>query len=538
LGETFFGELKRYVRFDAEAGDALRRLRPHAAPRFVRITEEFYARLDEHEEARRVISGEEQRGRLRLALMQWMDRLLSGPWDEDYYQARTRIGRIHVRVGLPQRYMFGAMNVLRARLLEVAEQALAGDPPALHRTRQALDRILDLELAIMLEAYSEAFLEKAQQAERLEKRLLEARLAMTEARYREIVETAEAPIATMDAVGTVELLNRRCEEMCATPREQAMGQNWLDLFIMEDQRAEVMERFEAALAGRWAGPFEAVCLRRPDRRVRWHFTSLPDAVGPALCAMGLDVTEEHDLAIRTRRAERLAALGTLAAGLAHEIRNPLNAAALQLDVLRRRLGRRSGADVEGALETSEVVRGEIGRLASLVDEFLQFARPRALRLAWHDLRATLAEVVSLLEPYLREVGVRLDMEPGPQVEAEFDEERIKQVVHNLVRNAAEAAGPSGRVRVAVSLRDAGAVVEVEDNGPGLPQQDQSQIFEPFYTTKPGGTGLGLAIVHRIVNDHGGTVGFESVPGRTRFAVTLPPTSRPNPAASAAGLERE
>jgi signal transduction histidine kinase len=82
------------------------------------------------------------------------------------------------------------------------------------------------------------------------------------------------------------------------------------------------------------------------------------------------------------------------------------------------------------------------------------------------------------------------------------------------------------------------VVEVEDNGPGLPQQDQSQIFEPFYTTKPGGTGLGLAIVHRIVNDHGGTVGFESVPGRTRFAVTLPPTSRPNPAASAAGLERE
>jgi two-component system nitrogen regulation sensor histidine kinase GlnL len=89
--------------------------------------------------------------------------------------------------------------------------------------------------------------------------------------------------------------------------------------------------------------------------------------------------------------------------------------------------------------------------------------------------------------------------------------------------------------VAVERRDAGAVVEVEDDGPGLPP-DRSQIFEPFYTTKPGGTGLGLAIVHRIVNDHGGTVDYESEPGRTCFTVFLPRTSREDPAAT--GLERE
>ena len=179
--------------------------------------------------------------------------------------------------------------------------------------------------------------------------------------------------------------------------------------------------------------------------------------------------------------------------------------------------------MEGALETSEVVGGEIRRLGLLVEEFLQFARPQALRLGRCGLRATLAEVVSLLEPELQALGVRLEVVPGPEVEAEIDAERIKQVLHNLLRNAAEAAGASGRVRVSVGRRDAGGLVEVEDDGPGLPP-DGAQIFEPFYTTKPGGTGLGLAIVHRIVTDHGGTVDFESAPGRTRFTVFLPQTS--------------
>ncbi len=532
--ETLFEELKRYVRFGPEDEAALRLFRPHAAPRFAGITEEFYARLDQHEEARRVFTGEEQRARLRRSLLDWMERLLTGPWDTAYYEARTRIGRMHVRVGLPQRYMFGAMSLIRDRLAGAAEETLAGDPSALRSTLSALGKILDLELAVMLETHREAFLEKAQHAERLEREILEVRLAISEARYREIVEAAEALIAVMDAAGQVELLNRRCEELCGVGRDRAVGRSWLELFVGEEQRDEVRARFRAVLGGRRAAPFEAVSPQRPDRRVRWHLTTLSDAGGAALCAVGLDVTEEHDLALRTRRAERLAGLGTLAAGLAHEIRNPLNAAALQLDVLRRRLAR---PDVEGARETSEVVGGEIHRLALLVDEFLQFARPQPLRLAERGLRATLAEVVALLAPELEAQDVRLEVEDGPEVEAEIDAERIKQVLHNLLRNAVEAAGPSGRVQVRVRRKDSGSLVEVEDDGPGLPP-DRTQIFEPFYTTKPGGTGLGLAIVHRIVTDHGGTVDCESVPGRTRFTVFLPRTSRAGSAAAAALRQRD
>ncbi|HET9300111.1 MAG TPA: protoglobin domain-containing protein, partial [Candidatus Polarisedimenticolaceae bacterium] len=202
--------MKRYVRFGAEQEEALRLFHPLAAPSFPRIMEEFYVRLDQHPEARRVFTGEDQRSRLRLALIAWMNRLLAGPWDEEYYRMRTQIGRMHVRVGLPQRYMFGAMNLIRSRLLDVVEQELAADPRGLHRTREAVDRILDLELAIMLDTYQEAFLDKTQHDERLAKSVLEARLAMTEARYREIVEMAEVLIATMDGDGTVDLINRRC----------------------------------------------------------------------------------------------------------------------------------------------------------------------------------------------------------------------------------------------------------------------------------------------------------------------------------------
>lgn len=159
------------------------------------------------------------------------------------------------------------------------------------------------------------------------------------------------------------------------------------------------------------------------------------------------------------------------------------------------------------------------RLAGLVEEFLQFARPQPLRAGRIDLRATAADVVALLEPQAAEIGVELRFEEGPAVHAEADDERIKQVLINLLRNAIEAAGRGGHVRLRVRVGEGGALVEVEDDGPGLPSAD-APIFEPFFTTKSQGTGLGLSIVHRIVGDHGGRISVESRPGRTVFSVVL------------------
>src|SRR5262249_16321417 len=154
--ETLFEELKRYVEWGPTDEDALKRLHAHAAPHFARIANIFYERILAHQGAREALVGGESRvGQLKVTLIGWMDRLLSGPWDEDYYNIRCRIGRVHGRIALPQHYMFGAMNVLRRELNELIDEAFPSEPEGLRACRIALGKILDLELAIMLHTYRE-----------------------------------------------------------------------------------------------------------------------------------------------------------------------------------------------------------------------------------------------------------------------------------------------------------------------------------------------------------------------------------------------
>ena len=161
-------ELKRYVGWSDADEQALRALHAVAAPEFGRMAEVFYDRILAHEDARRALAGGEgQVGRLKTTMIAWLDALLSGPWDDAYWAQRERIGRVHVRIGLPQHYMFGAMNVHRTSLARVAYAAFHGDPARLEAVRSALGKILDLELAVMLHTYREDLLAANARAERL-----------------------------------------------------------------------------------------------------------------------------------------------------------------------------------------------------------------------------------------------------------------------------------------------------------------------------------------------------------------------------------
>jgi len=167
MAETLFEELKRYIGFSADDERALRALHPFASPEFARIADVFYRRILDHEAARKALAGESQVGRLKLTLVIWMDKLLTGPWDEEYYELRARIGRVHVRIALPQHYMFGAMNVLRQELNGVIDQHYLHRPDELRKARVALAKILDLELAIMLHTYRQDLLSQQARVERL-----------------------------------------------------------------------------------------------------------------------------------------------------------------------------------------------------------------------------------------------------------------------------------------------------------------------------------------------------------------------------------
>jgi two-component system, NtrC family, sensor histidine kinase HydH len=233
--------------------------------------------------------------------------------------------------------------------------------------------------------------------------------------------------------------------------------------------------------------------------------------------------EKRELSRRAAVAEKLAAVGTMTAGLSHEIRNPLNAAGLQLAVLERRI-RKLPHDSQGSLlEPLKLVRDEIGRLEHLLADFLQFARPRELTVQEVDLAAALEAIVGFLSGDAERRGITLELsvERGlPRAKADI--ERLRQVLMNLALNALEATPQNGRVRIELRAAGGDLLVGVDDSGPGVAPEARERLFEPFFTTKAAGSGLGLAIVHAIVSQHGGNVGVEaSRLGGARFWVRLP-----------------
>ncbi|MBI5070247.1 MAG: response regulator [Deltaproteobacteria bacterium] len=235
--------------------------------------------------------------------------------------------------------------------------------------------------------------------------------------------------------------------------------------------------------------------------------------------------EKRELSRRAQMAEKLAAVGTMTAGLSHEIRNPLNAAALQLTVLERRLQKLPAGSQPPLLEPLHLVRDEIRRLDHILEDFLQFARPREFVPRPVNVAAVLARVLDLLEGEAERRGLRAerDFQPVPPVAG--DEERLRQVFMNLALNALDALPRGGTLRVSCQLsgeEGREVAVYVDDTGPGVPQTVRDRIFEPFFTTKAQGSGLGLSIVHAIVAQHAGNISVEDAPGGgARFAVVLP-----------------
>jgi two-component system sensor histidine kinase HydH len=210
---------------------------------------------------------------------------------------------------------------------------------------------------------------------------------------------------------------------------------------------------------------------------------------------------------RARIAEKLAAVGTLSAGLAHEIRNPLNAAGLQLQLLERRIKRLAGED-EKLLEPIQMVQAELVRLSHLVEDFLRFARPADLYVRKFDANSMVRHIIELQRPEAARHGIELRAElPEETLYIDGDRDKLQQVVLNVVRNAIEALEErGGNIVVSLAWADAGMLLlRVKDDGPGIPKDILSRIFEPFFSTKPMGTGLGMAICHSLVHQHGGAI---------------------------------
>lgn len=379
-------QLLAYVKFDDADRALLLALHPRLEPAFPAIAERFYEAVWSDPDAAAVLSGPEQVERLRRTLIDWMSTGLLGPYDLEFNERRSRIGRVHVRIGLAQQFMFTALSVLRTAYLDHVRRLYSAED-ALDVIR-AVDKLFDIELALMLRHYQ------------------------------------------------------------------------------------------------------------------------------------LDSEEKLVARERSIQSDRLNALQTMSAGLAHEVRNPLNAAKLQLELLQRRVRRKD--DDPKIIEPIQLAHHEIQRLTEMLNEFLEFARPPELHLVEHDALAVIRDVVDIERPYAATRHITLVLEAGlDAARLPVDPGKLHQVIQNLVRNAIEAAPGNGRVGVAVEFVERSLHIRVSDDGPGMTDDVRTRIFEPFFSTKESGTGMGMSIVHTFVALHDGRIEIITGPAGTTIDVALP-----------------
>ena len=332
---------------------------------------------------------------------------------------------------------------------------------------------------------------------------------------RILAQMTDAVVAT-DPAGAIEVFNQAAEALFGVEGAQVRGQSLRDVWPHE--------AVDRALAGE---ELVGLACRLADAQGRERTLSLSSA--QVYSASGevetivlviQDLSEKVAMEADLRRRDRLASMGALASGVAHEVRNPLNAISVIVQRLRREFVPRT--DEGEYRQLTQVVAGEVERVNRIIQQFLELARPPALAKTHADLASILERAAEAVEPQIFAAGLRLERDFAGVGAAQVDADQLHQALLNLLVNAVEATD-EGHIRLeARSLPEGWVEIGVADTGPGIPAADAERIFDLYFTTKAAGTGLGLSLVHRIVSEHGGRVEVQSARGAgTRFVILLP-----------------
>lgn len=483
-----FGELKSYVGFSDDDTAALRAFFPHVEPKLQWLVDRFYAAIERNPRAVMVLEDRAQIERLKGTLKSWLTVLHQGPHDDAYYQRRLVIGRVHVKVGLPQEFVFTAMNLLRTDLHFIATETI----PHIESKNvvAALARIMDIELAIMISTFMSAH----------EQKELE--------QFREII-VAHLPDSVFLLDGSLRVVApSRAEERLVTS-EAIVGRLFTDVLSPElVEAARLSERVPRAASQGDTIVLPRVQVDRGEQRRWFKIRIIP--VEHSLARVFLhveDLTDAIESEARIQRQERLTHLGTMAASVAHEIRNPLAGISSTIQVISNTLG-----EADRRREPLDKVRQQVMRLGDLVGDLLSFARPIQVDLKVADLAATARQAA---------LQVAADNHPLATVtgsgKALVDQTLLSQALLNLIQNAWQA----GAKDVVVEIADGS--VAVVDNGPGMSPETAARVFDAFFTTKTRGTGLGLPVARKVVEAMGGTIVIcESSLGGAGFLIRLMP----------------
>jgi PAS domain S-box-containing protein len=351
-------------------------------------------------------------------------------------------------------------------------------------------------------------------------------LRQAELRFRTLFRAAPDAVFTVQLGGRIQDANDFVREITGLDPAQVVGRDLVEFVTPKDER-----RLRDALAAAFAGlpaRIEVEFRRRTEtpeiRVVALAARRLPETDPPTLLLVGRDTTGEREMRARLMETERLAAVGELVAGVAHEVNNPLSSISAFAQLLLR-----DGTLNDSQRESVEVIRSETGRASQVVRDLLAFARRSAPQREPLDLNLVIERTIRLRNYQLTASNVHVDLSLSSEIPAVTgDARQLQQVVLNLVTNAIQAVAGVGGGTLSISTHADGerVVLDVADTGTGIPQALRARVFEPFFTTKPEGegTGLGLSVSYGIVTAHGGTIRLvdrrDGGPG-ARFIVTLP-----------------
>jgi two-component system sensor histidine kinase HydH len=345
-----------------------------------------------------------------------------------------------------------------------------------------------------------------------------ASLSRVKALSDSLVEHMPVGIVAVDSDERVMVFNDTAEKLLERTSTEVIGKPSTEILPpacqamlkeLESGRPIVEKEFECMVSEGRTVPLEVIAA------------VLRDDEGKLIGRIALlrDLSELQHLRKEVERSQRLAAVGSLAAGVAHEIRNPLSSLKGFATYFRQRYG-----EVPDDVKVADIMIQEVDRLNRVITELLEFSRPMEMKRKAADLANLVRHVLRTVEGQAREkeITVKTALPPGFP-EAFIDPDRMTQVFLNLFLNALAAMEKGGVLSVSVTRHDGGSLrVTVTDSGAGIRKEDLGRVFDPYYTTKPSGTGLGLAIVHRIVEAHGGEIRLESEPGKgTTFTILLP-----------------
>lgn len=339
------------------------------------------------------------------------------------------------------------------------------------------------------------------------------RLAREKGFLETIFNTLQEGVLVLDAAGKILYLNPCVEQLLGMRPEQALGQPVMPYLKELD--------WEALLREPQVVSRELEIFYPEPRFLNFYLVPLENGLGFAMIFH--DLTAYREKTRETIESEKLNALTLLAAGVAHELGNPLNSLNIHFQLLERELRKVEGVKGGRLQDNLRVVRAEIGRLDTIINQFLRAVRPSQPRRQPERLQEIMKQSLEFLQPEIADRDVLVETEFDRDVPLlDLDRDQIKQAFYNIIKNALQAMGTGGLLRISITRNDTHAVVGFTDNGSGIASEDVTRIFEPYFTTKETGSGLGLLIVRRIVRDHGGELEMQSEVGRgTTVRILLP-----------------